>query len=190
MPPARRMASPEGWPAAARMSGMRSQERRSPVAHWGGKEAKERRAQPRGPHARVGRRPVSGWSRSVRRLAQAGRVTAEQASSQKERLSEALPLAWAAAGAPGWALAGVCASAWASVWVSAWASAGAGGWLRALVGGAHAGPRSAATRAASAAALAEGAADAGWGLAGSGGRPRRRCWRRADVTSDILFNEI
>lgn len=46
------MKAPDGWPTAARMSGIRSHERRSTDAHRGGKEEYERPAHPAGPEER------------------------------------------------------------------------------------------------------------------------------------------
>jgi len=68
-----RMKSPEGWPIAARMMGIRSQERWSAEAQAGGKEEKEFLVQGRGPHRSCGRRMLRFASRSVRALKDGGR---------------------------------------------------------------------------------------------------------------------
>ena len=68
-----RMKSPEGWPIAARMMGIRSQERWSAEAQAGGKEEKDFLVQRRGPHRSCGRRMLRFASRSVRALKDGGR---------------------------------------------------------------------------------------------------------------------
>jgi len=63
-----RMKSPEGWPIAARMMGIRSHDRWSAEAQAGGKEEKDFLVQGRGPHKSCGRRMLRFASRSVRAL--------------------------------------------------------------------------------------------------------------------------
>ena len=68
-----RMKSPEGWPIAARMMGIRSQDRKSIEAQGGGKEEKDFAAHRVGPQWSCGRRRLRFASRSDRALNDGGR---------------------------------------------------------------------------------------------------------------------
>ena len=68
-----RMKSPEGWPIAARMIGIRSHERKSAEAQGGGKEENDFFIQGSGPHRSWGRRRLMLASRSDRAIRDGGR---------------------------------------------------------------------------------------------------------------------
>ena len=68
-----RMKSPEGWPIAARMTGIRSHERKSAEAQGGGKEEKDFLIQGVGPHRSWGRKRLMWESRSDRAIRDRGR---------------------------------------------------------------------------------------------------------------------
>jgi hypothetical protein len=68
-----RMKSPEGWPIAARMTGIRSHERKSAEAQGGGKEEKDFLIQGVGPHRSWGRKRLMWESRSDRAIRDGGR---------------------------------------------------------------------------------------------------------------------
>ena len=68
-----RMKSPEGWPIAARMIGIRNHERKSAEAQGGGKEENDFFIQGSGPHRSWGRRRLMLESRSDRAIRDGGR---------------------------------------------------------------------------------------------------------------------
>ena len=86
-----RMKSPEGWPIAARMIGIRSHERKSAEAQGGGKEEKDFLIQGSGPHMSWGRRKLMLESRSDRAIRDGGRggsaaETANQSGDGRVRM--------------------------------------------------------------------------------------------------------
>ena len=68
-----RIKSPEGWPIAARMTGIRSHERKSAEAQGGGKEEKDFLIQGVGPQRSWGRKRLMWESRSDRAIRDSGR---------------------------------------------------------------------------------------------------------------------
>ena len=115
-----RMKSPEGWPIAARMMGIRSQDRKSIEAQEGGKEEKDFAAHRVGPQWSCGRRRLRFASRSDRALSDGGRGGRDDEIDIQSREGEVVVFGGGEREVAGCEGRGRCVVCGVSVWKAGW----------------------------------------------------------------------